>query len=337
MSTAGQFDPAHFGVYLLEALKDPQVQSAINKSIDHTKINDNVSIEVSKFIKILEDKIKKQAQEICDLKTKNVELESRCTELEQYSRKNTLKIEGIPEYPDENTFNTVLDVCGNLKLDPPMQLDDIDNCHRVGREGADGQPRGIIVKFSTYRARKRLFEARTRLADHNKRARNARSAGCSDEVFHEAGGQPTVVPAPEEPQSKPPEQHAGRRPGSRATNRSAPLSTSEPSPDAESDLSSTHNTPTDDPIFLPSKWPVYINEALCKSRGKLSFAARNLKRNNKINDTWTVDGRIKIRTIHNRIVNIDTMTELETYMWKLLYLFNQLWPHNHIMFYLPLV
>ena len=216
-------------------------------------------------------------------------------------------------------------------------LSAIDNCHRVGREGADGQPRGIIVKFSTYRARKRLFEARTRLADHNKRARNARSAGRSDEVFHEAGGQPTVVPAPEEPQSKPPEQHAGRRPGSRATNRSAPLSTSEPSPDAESDLSSTHNTPTDDPIFLPSKWPVYINEALCKSRGKLSFAARNLKRNNKINDTWTVDGRIKIRTIHNRIVNIDTMTELETYMWKLLYLYNQLWPHNHIMFYLPLV
>ena len=84
MTMAGQFDPAHFGVYLLEELKDPQVQSAINKSIDHTKINDNVSIEVSKLIKILEDKIKNQAQEICDLKTKNVELENRCTELAQY-------------------------------------------------------------------------------------------------------------------------------------------------------------------------------------------------------------------------------------------------------------
>ena len=68
-----------------------------------------------------------------------MELESRCTELEQYSRKNTLKIEGISEFPDENTFNTVLDVCGNLKLDPPIQLDDIDNCHRVGREAADFQ------------------------------------------------------------------------------------------------------------------------------------------------------------------------------------------------------
>ena len=139
------------------------------------------------------------------------------------------------------------------------------------------------------------------------------------------------------PSLSPPEQHAGRRPGSRATNRNAPVSTSEPSPDAETDLSSTHNKPADDPIFLPSKWPVYMNEALCKSRGKLSFAVRNLKRNYKINDTRTVDGPIKIRTIHNRIVNIDTMTKLETYMWKLLYLFSQLWPHIHIMFYLPLV
>ena len=218
-----------------------------------------------------------------------------------------------------------------------MQLDDIDNCHRVGRKATDGQPRGILVKFSSYRARKRLFEARTRLADHNKCARNARSAGRSDEVFHEASGQPTVAPAPEEPQPKPPEQHAGRRPGSRAaTNRNAPLSTSEPPADAYSDLFSTLNKAADDPIFLPSICPVYINEALCKSRGKLSFAARNLKRNNKINDTWTVDGRIKIRTIHNRIVSINTMTELETYMWKLLYLSCQLWPHIHIMIYMPL-
>ena len=248
------------------------------------------------------------------MKTQNVELENRCTELEQYSRKNTLKIEGIPESQDENTFHKVLDVCDNLKLDPPMQLDDIDNCHRVGREATDGQPRVIIVKFSSYRARKRLFEARTRLADHNKRARNARSAGRSDEISHEAGGQPTVAPAPKEPQPKPQEQHVGRRPGSRATNRNAPLSTSEPPADAEFDLSSTLNKAADDPIFLPLKWPVSINGALCKSRGKLSFAARNLKRNNKINDIWTVDGRIKIRTIHNRIVDIDTMTDLETYM-----------------------
>ena len=63
-----------------------------------------------------------------------MELENRCTELEQYSRKNTHKIEGIPESPDEKTFHTVLDVCDNLKLDHPMQLDGIDNIVTVLEE-----------------------------------------------------------------------------------------------------------------------------------------------------------------------------------------------------------
>ena len=70
MGSEGQLDPSHFTLYLLEALKDPQVKSALNKSIDHTKINDNVYIEVGKHIKILQEKIKKQDHEISDLKEK---------------------------------------------------------------------------------------------------------------------------------------------------------------------------------------------------------------------------------------------------------------------------
>ena len=87
MGSEGQFDPSHFAVYLLEALKDPQVQSALNKSIVYSKINDTVSIEIGRHIKILEKRIKKQDKEICDLKTKNCDLENRVTELEQYLRK----------------------------------------------------------------------------------------------------------------------------------------------------------------------------------------------------------------------------------------------------------
>ena len=41
-----------------------------------------------------------------------------------------------------------------------------------------------------------------------------------------------------------------------------------------------------------------------------------LKHKKKINDSWTHDGRIKIRTTYNRVVNIDTMDDLQKYMWK---------------------
>ena len=189
-----------------------------------------------------------------------------------------------------------------------MELKHIDNCHRVGKMPADGRPRAIIVKFSTYRDRKRLYDARTQLADHNKRLRRVQGngRGDTDEVFHEAGTEPAEVPVSQEPQDQP----AGRRPGSRATTRNLPVH--EPSPDADPNA-----LPQDDDSNQPdefiSKWPVYINEALCKSRSKLSFAARVMKKNGQINDTWTTDGRVKIRTLYNRIKNIETMAELEEY------------------------
>ena len=54
MGSEGQFDPSHFAVFLLEALKDPQIQSALNKSIDHSKINNMCPLRlasISRFLK----------------------------------------------------------------------------------------------------------------------------------------------------------------------------------------------------------------------------------------------------------------------------------------------
>ena len=142
-------------------------------------------------------------------------------------------------------------------------------------------------------------------------------------VFHEAGGQPTryFMRPGVNPLWRQPQRSLSLSPqSSRLAAVLAPtLQTETPlsqHPSLPLTPKLTSPLPTINPLTTLSFSPqnVYINEALCKSRGKLSFAARNLKRNNKINDTWTVDGRIKIRTIHNRIVNIDTMTELETYM-----------------------
>ena len=263
---------------MLEALKDPQVKSALNKSNDLTKINDNVSIEVGKHIKILQEKIKKQDQEISDLKEKNLDLENRLTDLEQYSRKNTLSIEGLEETNDENTFDTLLNTCEKLNVDPPIELKDIDNCHRVGRSPTNGRPGAIILNFFSYRARKRVYDTRLELADHNKRLRGSAAEGGSDDVFHEAGTEPTVARDSTEP---PPEQHAGRRPGSRVTNRNSPAP--EPSTNAdpdsipEDDDANQHDVPE-----LISRLPIYINETLCKSRSKLSFTARQLKHKKRL-------------------------------------------------------
>ena len=65
---------------------------------------------------------------------------------EQYSRRNSLRMSGVPETATENTDTLVLDAARAINSD--IDLCDIDRSHRVGRPRA-GKPRDIIVKFAT--------------------------------------------------------------------------------------------------------------------------------------------------------------------------------------------
>ena len=67
------------------------------------------------------------------------------------------------------------------------------------------------------------------------------------------------------------------------------------------------------PITLSTKCEVFFNEALCKYRSDLYFKARQLKRVAKITDTWTVDGRVKIKDNNNHISSIDQIADLSQY------------------------
>ena len=84
---------------------------------------------------------------------------------EQYSRRNCLRISDVPENNDEVTDNIVLDLA--TAIDADIKLEDIDRRHRLGkpksRDSSDdtpARPRDMIVKFSTYRARQKVYKAR---------------------------------------------------------------------------------------------------------------------------------------------------------------------------------
>ena len=60
----------------------------------------------------------------------------RLTELddekEQYMRRNSVRISGLPERVAENPIEMVLTICNDvLKVSPPMRSEDIDRAHRV--------------------------------------------------------------------------------------------------------------------------------------------------------------------------------------------------------------
>ena len=91
-------------------------------------------------------------------------LEKAVDQGEQYSRRNNLRITGYRETENENTDDIVLKIAADIGSD--IELSDIDRSHRVGRPGVNRtKPRDVIVKFTSYRARQKLYKKRTALKD----------------------------------------------------------------------------------------------------------------------------------------------------------------------------
>lgn len=76
-------------------------------------------------------------------------------ELEQYGRRVNLRFLGVPEANGENTDLLILDVVNKMKVN--ITINDIERSHRLGKPGASGRPRPIIVRFSSYRIRAAVF------------------------------------------------------------------------------------------------------------------------------------------------------------------------------------
>lgn len=97
--------------------------------------------ELAAWMKIAEDlKIENAA-----LRRQVSSLESRVDETEQYSRRNTLEIHGIPMEKGENVVSLVKMV--GRALDYPVEDGMIDACHRLRARDGSGKPPGIVVKL----------------------------------------------------------------------------------------------------------------------------------------------------------------------------------------------
>ena len=99
------------------------------------------------------------------MKKRVEKLEISADNAEQYSRRNCLRSSGVSEINDEVNDNIVLDLA--TAIDADIKLEDIDRSHRLGkpkfRDSSDdtpARPRDIIIKFSTYRARQKVYKAR---------------------------------------------------------------------------------------------------------------------------------------------------------------------------------
>ena len=111
--------------------------SELLKDTFHTEIVGIVDNIVKAVITGLQERITSLEKSNKDLQDTNVSLTARVTFLEaqadqaeQYSRRNCLRISGVPETPDESTDNIVMSIANDIDSD--IRIHDIDRSHRVG-------------------------------------------------------------------------------------------------------------------------------------------------------------------------------------------------------------
>lgn len=149
---------------ILQAFKKDSFVANISASISAI-IEKQMSILTEKLIEKCEARISEFKTQIEVLKRENLELKKECEDkvdaLEQYTRKNNLRIYGVPENSNEdveavfvNTLSTKL----NIDISPEY----IEICHRVGRR-SEAVVRPIIVKFASYKYKSLVYRHRSRL------------------------------------------------------------------------------------------------------------------------------------------------------------------------------
>ena len=93
-----------------------------------------------------------------------ISLNTKTDDLEQYTRRNSLRVAGIAEKDDESTDMLITNLCSDLGV--PLETHHIDRSHRVGKPdepidpATTPKPRPIIVKFISYRYRQQFYRAR---------------------------------------------------------------------------------------------------------------------------------------------------------------------------------
>lgn len=112
-------------------------------------------------IQALRKSLAAQEKKSADLENKLI---AATDELEQYQRRNSLRLFGVAENVQENTDDLVV-TFAREKLGVQIDVTDIDRSHRVGRRlpGAT-KPRPIIIKFVSYRKRAEVFSQKRKLA-----------------------------------------------------------------------------------------------------------------------------------------------------------------------------
>lgn len=120
-------------------------------------INKNINQLFEKELKTYVERINNLEDQ---LKSAISEKDRVCDELEQYSRRNSLRIYGIPTTQNEKTDDIVIKMCKE-KLGVDIDAFSIDRSHRLS--GREGQYKPLIVRFVSHNIKQLIYSNKKKL------------------------------------------------------------------------------------------------------------------------------------------------------------------------------
>ena len=135
------------------------------KDEENDKLKKNIS-DLKKDIADKQDEIDERKAENIKLKEEiesmNINMESKMNDIEQYSRKNNIRISGLPEIGIETAEATTYNVVQEMNKTFPdldLQPGHIDIAHRMGKKQKN-RHRQIIVKFNSRMKKDQILQKR---------------------------------------------------------------------------------------------------------------------------------------------------------------------------------
>ena len=138
-------DPTVLSAALMEAFKSKSLIDALVPALTEA-ITDAVSKNIHEAMQL---EFVKRDEKVNQLSSKVSHLEHRLDDFEQYSRRNSLIVYGIPEEEQENTDKKIIEAA-KQHLNVDILATAIDRTHRLGAKTdrtGESHTRPIIVKF----------------------------------------------------------------------------------------------------------------------------------------------------------------------------------------------
>ena len=135
-----------------------ELKSALNANQRETESLKTQLLEAKKANSILQNELKRTRNILHEQREETNRLDDIYDELEQYSRKNSLEILGIPENAYTSTEEAVIRLGEALNVHH-INSEDIEISHKLKRKNS----RPIIVKFLSHKVKSRLYKARIQL------------------------------------------------------------------------------------------------------------------------------------------------------------------------------